>query len=499
MKKTKAISIFIAGITLIALAFGMGMVVEQWRQEAKRSSAVRVDAANVKEGNQKAIGEYVKLVPGTTAEMLDPDFWKTETSDELLFTTEEIEHYQKNYPISVLYFDEVAGRSLHLFMDDLSDEIDGRSLDSLINHMDPEDAEENATKLYVNGSLQGKGYWEALRKNCAMDSIPEIVVPKYGICINRTVAMIYPTEDFASSDPSELFCNDFVSAEIMPLSGVAVLHESLDKTWVYVMNGSYCGWIKKENLAMCKDKEEWLAISRPQEFLVVTGCEVLLDESATPNHTAGMVLPMGTKIKLLSKETGLIAGREGYGCYLTEIPYRDEDGMVGLEKVWIPVAKDVTVGFLPMTSEAVIEQAFKFQGKIYGWGGSFSSNDCSGMVRQVYACFGFDLPRNSSSISELYDLGGTDFSRATKKKKLEMIKKLPTGTLLYMEGHLMIYLGMVEEKPYVISSCSTFIAPDDGSGNVKEAYGIFVSGLDLLRKNGKTWLDSLTYFQWKDY
>ena len=34
-------------------------------------------------------------------------------------------------------------------------------------------------------------------------------------------------------------------------------------------------------------------------------------------------------------------------------------------------------------------------------------------------------------------------------------------------------------------------APEDGSGNVKEAYGIFVSGLDLRRKNGKTWLDSL--------
>lgn len=498
MRKNNVIRIFII-IILIALAFGMGMVVEQWRQEAKRSSAVQVDAANVKEGIQKSIGEYVKLMPGTTAEMLDPAFWKTETSQELLFTPEEIEYYQNNNPISVLYYDEAAGRSLRFFVDDLPEEIDGRSMHSLINLPAPEDAEENVTKLYVNGSLPEKGYWEALRNNCALDAIPEKVVPKYGICIKRTVAMGYPTEDFASSNPSELFCNDFVSAEIMPLSGVAILHESLDKTWVYVINGSYCGWIKKENLAMCKDKEEWLAISRPQDFLVVTGCEVLLDESALPNHTAGMVLPMGTRIKLLSKETGQIAGREGYGCYLAEIPYREEDGMMGLEKVWIPVAKDVTVGFLPMTSDAVIEQAFKFQGKIYGWGGSFSSNDCSGMVRQVYACFGFELPRNSSSISELYDLGGTDFFGATEKKKLETLKKLPTGTLLYMDGHLMIYLGMVEEKPYVISSCATFIAPGDGTGNVKEAYGVFVSNMDLLRKNGKTWLDSFTYFQWKDY
>jgi len=497
MKKINVIRILVT-VTLIALAFGMGMVTEQWRQEAKRSSAVQ-GSANVKEELQKKIGEYVKLMPGTTAEMLTPAYWKTETSHELLFTREEIEYYQNNNPISVLYFDEVAGRSLRFFVDDLPEEINGSSIQSLINLPDPKEAEESEAKLYVNGKLPGKGYWEDLRKNCAVDLIPETVIPRYGVCVNRTVAKTYPTEDFASNSSSELFCNDFVSAEIMPLSGVAILHESRDKEWVYVINGSYCGWIKKENLAICKDKEEWLSISRPQEFLVVTGCEVLLDECAVPNHTAGMVLPMGARIKLLAKEEGQVAGRDGYGCYLAEIPYRDQDGMMGLEKVWIPVAKDVAVGFLPMTSDAVIEQAFKFQGKIYGWGGSFSSNDCSGMARQVYACFGFDLPRNSNAISELYDLGGSEFDGATKKKKLETLKKIPTGTLLYMDGHVMIYLGMVDEKPFVISSCATFISPGDNAKTIQEAYGVFVSDLELLRKDGKTWLNSLKCFQWKDY
>ena len=85
------------------------------------------------------------------------------------------------------------------------------------------------------------------------------------------------------------------------------------------------------------------------------------------------------------------------------------------------------------------------------------------------------------------------------KKKLDLIKKIPAGTLLYMDGHLMIYLGMVENEPYVISSCATYVAPGDDSGTIQNAYGVFVSNMELLRANGQTWLESIKYYQWKEY
>ena len=87
----------------------------------------------------------------------------------------------------------------------------------------------------------------------------------------------------------------------------------------------------------------------------------------------------------------------------------------------------------------------------------------------------------------------------TSDKKLDIIKKMPAGTLLAMDGHLMIYLGTVGDKPYVISSCATFFPPEDASGVPSEAYGVIVSDLGLLIENGKTWLDSLSYFQLKEY
>ena len=151
---------------------------------------------------------------------------------------------------------------------------------------------------------------------------------------------------------------------------------------------------------------------------MVTGCEIVLDETAMPTKTAGLTLPMGTRISLLKASGEKIVGRSDPDAYVTEVPSRNEDGTIGYEKVLIPVSKDVSVGYLAMTSNAVIKQAFKFLGKTYGWGGSLSSNDCSGMERQIYVCFGFELPRNSGAIAQLYDLGGRDCNAATAQKKI---------------------------------------------------------------------------------
>ena len=496
MKKHNVISTLIA-ILITVFAFLAGMLVQQEREEAKRSSVIKV--ADNGAGTEARMENSVRLLPGTTVEMLTPDFWKTEDGEELLFTAEEIEDYQKNNPLSVQYYDELEGRKLRLFPYDMPMELRGGIVTELIDLSYLEDSMAGTIKPYVNGELPEKGYWSDLKENCALDAIPNQVTPRYYVCVKRDMAQAYPSEDFVSSDSEEIYCSDFVVAEVMPFTGVVALHESRDKKWCFVINGSYCGWVKKESLALCKDREEWLDALSPEDFLMVTGCEITLDETAIPTVTEGLVLPMGTKIKLFRDFDGKVCGREPYNCYVVMIPYGNENGELEWETTLIPTSKDVTIGYLPMTSNVVIEQAFKFLGKIYGWGGSFSSNDCSGLVRQVYACFGFELPRNSAAIGEIFDLGERAYSASIASKKLEIMEKIPTGSLLIMEGHMMIYLGMVGKEPYVISSCATFISPEDGSGGLVEPYGIFVSNLELLRKDGKTWLESIKYFQWREY
>ncbi len=157
------------------------------------------------------------------------------------------------------------------------------------------------------------------------------------------------------------------------------------------------------------------------------------------------------------------------------------------------------MGYLDMTSEAVLEQAFKFLGKIYGYGGTLFSNDCSGFVRQVYSCFGMELPRNAKAIAKTYDLGSIECSKMTLDKKLSLLEEMNPGLLLFMEGHIMMYLGTKDGVPYVISSCATCIEPGHNKDDIVDAYGIFVSSMELVRTNGNTWLEDMNYILWKEY
>ena len=477
-----AILLFLAGVLLGGL----------WSRPGPAKAPTAQQAAQLPDAP-------VQTVPGTTPEMLRPDYWTGDSDEPLLFTPEQIAAFNENNPPYVLYFDAGENRNKKLFLYDLPETLRGDAVLSLLDPTFLELRRSGKESVYVNGAAPDAAYWDALEANCAYDRVPETVTPVYAVCVRRTVAQLLPTDDFASENAEERFCSDFVSAEIQPCAGVAVLHESPDGAWKYVLTGSFCGWVHSDTLALCAGREEWLAAIRPENFLIVTGSELVLDETAVPTVHAGAILPMGTKLRLAEQPPAEVNGRSPLGCYCVELPVAKADGSLGWETTLIGVTRDVHVGYLPMTSGAVVRQAFKLLGRVYGWGGSLRSNDCSGIVCQIYGCCGLELPRNGLAIAKLADLGKLECDKMTRERKNRILSEMPAGTLLYMDGHLMIYLGMRDGRPYVISSCGQYIDPGDASGEIRDAYCVFVSGLDLLRRSGKTWLEDLSYLLWKDY
>ena len=441
----------------------------------------------------------VTTVQGTTTDMLQPGYWLTSNSGNELFSREEIEEFNSNNPAYVEYRKEKGESRRELYMHELPDTIDGRIVRALIDPEIIDDLTEDGAVLYAEREPVSADYWDKIRNNLNLEAIPEKVTPKYAICVKRTDARTLPCDDFIAEDPGEIYFDSLISAEVMPFAEVVVLSESSDGQWYYILCGSYCGWVHKETVALCKDRDEWLEASSFEDFLVVTGSEIVLEETAKESFHSGMVLPMGTRMKLLSSEDGTDSERMPWGCYRVELPCRSEDGTLFTEEALIPVSKDVHRGFLQMTSGAVLEQAFKFLGKIYGYGGTLSSNDCSGFVRQVYSCFGLELPRNARAIAKTYDLGSIECQKMTLDKKLSILEKMDPGALLYMEGHLMMYLGTKDGVPYVISSCATCIEPGHGADDIVDAYGVFVSSMELVRANGNTWLEDMNYILWRQY
>ncbi len=88
----------------------------------------------------------------------------------------------------------------------------------------------------------------------------------------------------------------------------------------------------------------------------------------------------------------------------------------------------------------------------YGWGGIYGQRDCSSTMMDLFSPFGIYLPRNSSlqaNIGKVIDLSVMNDSRKT-----EIIKEkgIPFQTLLYKKGHIVLYVGILNDEVIVLQN-----------------------------------------------
>lgn len=106
---------------------------------------------------------------------------------------------------------------------------------------------------------------------------------------------------------------------------------------------------------------------------------------------------------------------------------------------------------LELTPSALAKLAAPLLGQAYGWGGSFGGRDCSALVRDLFLPFGLWLPRNSRQQAEA---GGDRLElmglSAEEKEALILRQGRPGLSLLYLPGHIMLYLGQWEGRVVVM-------------------------------------------------
>ena len=87
----------------------------------------------------------------------------------------------------------------------------------------------------------------------------------------------------------------------------------------------------------------------------------------------------------------------------------------------------------------------------YGWGDMNGEQDCSRFLQMVFATVGIILPRDSRNQAQVSN-SPVDFDEKSKDAtKITAIVRAPAGnTLLVMNGHVLLYLGSIDGKPYVI-------------------------------------------------
>ncbi len=322
----------------------------------------------------------------------------------------------------------------------------------LFSILDP--AEGNAVRTTISDVLaesrQSKGYDHTNRIiapafydriEAAIGDVPSVIQPAWGIITARTSLRRFPTNEAFYDKP---FGNEFDRFQYSTLEcgdPIVVLHRTLDSTWSFIQTTYTMGWVPSASVAI-GDHKTVLAFSRSSP-LVATGSMIpVYTDPAFAVHAVS--IPMGTKLPFVEQ-------KDRY--YSVTLPWRAPDGSLKFTTGYLKPDADVHVGFLPYTARNFYQQVFKLVGQAYGWGDLFDGRDCSRLVMDVFSAFGFNMPRNSRRQASFNPAGQKDTEGLAEKDKLGILKSLEGWpALLYMPGHIMIYLGTIDGRVYAIHS-----------------------------------------------
>ncbi|TNF44542.1 MAG: glycoside hydrolase [Epsilonproteobacteria bacterium] len=255
------------------------------------------------------------------------------------------------------------------------------------------------------------------------------------ITVRRTNVKALPTSSAYYRDPKktgEGFPFDYNQNSALHINvPLYISHFSKDKKWAFVRASYSFGWVKTSDLALVSS--DFIKTFKNDNYAMVIKDNLRLYKK---DNDISLV-KVGALFPISEDQTYLVASR-------------DAKGRAHIEKVKVTNPNIIAKKPLPFTAKNVGMLAKEFYGEPYGWGGSYECRDCSATTRDFLGAFGIFLRRNSSKQAE--DGEGISIAglpKAQKKKKI--IKDAePFRSLLYVPGHVVLYLGEYKGEPVIM-------------------------------------------------
>lgn len=144
-------------------------------------------------------------------------------------------------------------------------------------------------------------------------------------------------------------------------------------------------------------------------------------------------------------------------------------GKEGWATLKLPKRRGIHKRPLPLRRDTLFKLIFAQLNRPYGWGGRAAERDCSRLLLDVFRVFGVELPRWSGHQSAIEN--SVDISMLSDKDKRATLRRFGQSNLLllFMPGHIMLYLGSNGDRDYAISSISEYVTPcTDNAGTLAE-------------------------------
>ena len=220
-------------------------------------------------------------------------------------------------------------------------------------------------------------------------------------------------------------------------------HYSLDKKWAFVRGSTAYGWIHISSIAIVDKK--FIKQFKNDNYSIVVRDNLSLQSDAKPLSIVkiGSIFPK-TEYTILNKEKQKIK-KEGY-LFAT----RMSNGDAKLSIVTTPNPHIIAKKPIAFTANNVAMITQQFYNEPYGWGGLLETRDCSSMTKDYLSVFGMFVRRNSGKQAQdgkYINIKG--YKKAQKKKRI-LSKAKPFRSLLFVPGHIVLYLGEYKNEPVIM-------------------------------------------------
>jgi hypothetical protein len=212
---------------------------------------------------------------------------------------------------------------------------------------------------------------------------------------------------------------------------IFISHTSKDGAWSYIFTNNASGWVKSEGISTIDDVTAESIQKSEKVFIIEDNVPLYNGNNRFVAYSrVGMVLPLDHI--------------EGDNYYVKGI-----DSNTSVQILSLPL-KSAHVGISKLNKSDLIRIGTQMLKNTYGWGGMYGERDCSSMIRDMVTPFGIWLPRNSSAQSRKGEV--ISFSGISNDEKLSLIKEkgVPFETIIYLKGHVLLYIGTYQENVMVM-------------------------------------------------
>lgn len=283
-----------------------------------------------------------------------------------------------------------------------------------------------------NSRKHSPAWFAALARNADLAAFPNAGFK--AVTVYPSDLRLQPTfkPHFASlrTDGSGYPFDNFQNSAIPANTPVYVAHVAHDQAWVLVESHYGAGWLPLRDVVPVE--EDLTALWQAAGQVAVTRDDVAVyDEGGRFLFKTGV----GSQFPLI----------DGDGDhYRVAVIEADHLRKARVRPALLPADAAVRQP-LRLTPRALAETALKLMNQPYGWGGLYQNRDCSSLLKDLFAPFGIWLPRHSSHQALT---GGTftDLRSLVPEERERIIVQqgVPFLTLIWVRGHIMLYLGSHE-------------------------------------------------------